>query len=110
MAYIGVQKALFCPEIDQNSPVFGDTIRVVERDEDGREINTYPPVDYEKIRKENGKVDMWTLENLLKAGINPSFPVKTGYNSRVEGIDALGSFESQANEIFPENTEPSKDE
>lgn len=100
MSYIGVQKAMFSPEVDQNSPVFGDVMRVVERDEDGREINTFPPVDYEKIRKDNGSVDLWALESLLKAGVDPSFPVKTGFNSRVEGIQDLDSMESQVDALF----------
>lgn len=110
MSYIGVQKAMFCPEVDQNSPVFGDVMRVVERDEDGREINTFLPVDYEKIRKDNGPVNMWSLENLLKAGVDPSFPVKTGLNSRVEGISELNSMESQVNALFESESQTPKED
>lgn len=86
----GVSALLFDSSVPAFSPVFGDVERKVEFDEDGKEIVSFVPVDYKKINDERGTVDNWSLDSLLKAGINPNFGIHTGSSvSRIEGFDVI---------------------
>lgn len=88
----GVLEALYDTSIDCYSPVFGDFERVVSYDEQKQEVVTFVPVDYSKLNAQLGEVDFWKLDNLLKAGINPAFPVHTSQSvSRLEGVDVIQS-------------------
>lgn len=80
-------------KLNGSSPVhvLEDLALRIKKDKDGNSIPVFEPIDYKKIAEDNGTVDMWQLDNLLAAGINPDFPVHTGYNTRLEGIGELGS-------------------
>lgn len=101
---MSILKSNFNPEVVQSSPVQADLKRVVSYDEDGNEFVSYVEVDYPKIQQENGTVDMWNLNALLKAGINPNFPIRTGLNTRLEGIDAVNSAAAYLDEILAEES------
>lgn len=95
---------IFNYKIDQRSPIQKDKIRKVDYDEDGNEIISWIEPDYEKLQQSLGTINDWNLNNLLKAGVNPSFPIHTGYNTRLEGVNVINNLENKINEIF-ENPE-----
>lgn len=80
----------FDKSVNQASPVQKDVVRTVKRDVDGSEIILYPEVDYPKLQESNGYVGDWSLTNLLKAGINPDFGIRTAVVDRLslEGVAA----------------------
>lgn len=84
------------------SPIQQDLTRVVKHDEEGNEHVSYVPVDGEALIKSNGKYSAWSLNSLMAAGINPDFPISTGYNSRLEGIGAVVDAAAQINAILDE--------
>lgn len=71
------------------SRVRPDYDRVVNVDEDGTERISYELVDYRKIQESNGSFLNWSLDALLKAGINPDSAIKTGFNSRLDGFNEM---------------------
>ena len=71
--------------VNQCSPVADSYVRVVNRDEKGNEYITYVPFDSAAYQKSLGPVDNWSLANLVKAGIDPSFAIHTGNPTRLEG-------------------------
>lgn len=73
------------------SRVRPDYDRVVNVDEDGTEHISYELVDYRKIQESNGSFVNWSLDALLKAGINPDFPIKTGFNTRLDGFGEMSA-------------------
>lgn len=100
--------------VSQFSPSVGDEQRVVKFGVDGEELIAFEPVDYQKIIESHGSVEMWSLDSLLKAGINPNSTVRTGYNSRLDGFEAISAIdaeleksvvESKAVSADPESTE-----
>lgn len=93
-------KSVFDYDCNQFSPVQEDLARIVNYDEDGNEFITWEPIDYDKIRVSNGSLKDWNLDALLKAGINPNFPIKTGLNSRLEGIEQVQKAAAVADEIL----------
>lgn len=99
---MSVLRAYFNEKVEQCSPVQYDLERVVKRDEDGNEFVTYSQVDYPKLVKSNGTVDMWSLENLLKAGIDPRFGIHTGYGTRIEGVGEIEKASSFAEKLVSE--------
>lgn len=105
----GVLKKNFSYTIDQCSPVQEDFSRKVQYDDEGKEFISYLPVDYPALQKSHGFVTDWSLEALLKAGINPNFPISTGLNTRLEGVDVLSQFESLADSILSSESETSND-
>ena len=82
-----------------------DYKRVVSHDEDGNEYVTWEPIDYASYQKSLGFVGDWSLDSLLKAGINPNFPIHTGSNTRLEGITELENIAAYADTILNENNE-----
>ena len=90
----------FNTECNQCSPVQKDYDRVVNIDDEGNEYITYVEVDYPKIQQSHGSVSDWSLDALLKAGINPNFSIHTGLNTRLEGASTVSQFESSAEEIL----------
>ena len=96
---------LFNPNVNQYSPVVPEKQRVVHHDEDGNEYITFEPVDLAKLQKSLGTVSDWSLDSLVKAGINPNFSISTGVGTRLEGLDALSAFEAEADRILAE-TQP----
>lgn len=88
--------------ISLQSPIQEDTMRVVKHDEEGNELVSYVPVDGEALIKSNGKAYAWSLNSLMSAGINPDFPISTGYNTRLAGIGAIVDAAAQINSILDE--------
>lgn len=101
---MSILAANFNKEVVQSSPVQADFERKVSYDEDGNEFVSFVEVDYPKIQQENGTVDMWNLNALLKAGINPNFPIRTGLNTRLEGVDTINSAVATLDEILAEES------
>lgn len=97
-------KLCFNSACDQKSPIVQDYDRVVNVDEDGNEVVIYLPVDANKIRESNGSVKDWSLDALLKAGINPNFPIRTGLNTRLEGVDVVNDAVASLDEILGSET------
>lgn len=100
---MSVLSKYFSKSVNQASPVQKDYNRVVNYDEDGNEYITFVEVDYEKFQKSLGTVDMWSLDSLLKAGVNPNFPIHTGNTTRLEGLSSLSEYEAVADAILAEN-------
>lgn len=88
----------------QASPIIGDVCRTVNVDDDGIEHVTFPSVDYLAIVRSNGSVSDWSLSGLLKAGINPSFPIATGLNTRIEGVSVIQQASAIADSLLSENS------
>lgn len=86
---MSVLKKLFCPEVDQRSPIQVDLQRKSVVDKEGNELITFEPIDYSKLIKSNGSVSDWSLNALLAAGIDPNFPIHTGLNTRIEGVSVI---------------------
>ena len=97
----GVSALLFDTSVEPFSPVFGDVERKVSYDEEGKEIISFVPVDYEKLNAERGPVENWNLDALLKAGIDPSFPIHTGSAvSRFEGVNDINNAALEVEKLF----------
>lgn len=99
---------LFDYGVNQSSPVQKDFERKVSYDEEGNEFVSFLPVDYPSLQKKNGNVGLWSLNALLKAGINPDTGIHTGLNTRIEGASAVAEFEAVADEILSENENKSE--
>lgn len=100
---LGVLDALFDKSIYPFSPVLKDVERKVSYDENGTEVVSYVPVDYKKLQQERGSVEMWSLDAMLKSGINPDIPIHTGNNTRFEGINDVNSASAEVENIFNAN-------
>lgn len=103
-----VLKKLFNMSLSQESPVQTDLTRTVKYDEEGNEIITYEKTDYPFIQKSHGKLSDWSLNALLKAGINPNFGIHTGLPTRIEGVSTVNEASAVAEQILtpePENAE-----
>lgn len=85
------------------SPVQDDYNRVVNYDEDGNEYITYEKVDYPTLQESLGSWMDWSLTNLLKAGIDPAFPIHTGLNTRLEGVDFVQEADKWVDELLKDN-------
>lgn len=90
----------FDKTVDQRSPVQPDYARVVNYDDEGNEKITYRQVDYDAIVESHGTVDAWSLDALLKAGVNPDFPIHTGNPTRIEGASAVNDMAAYAEQMF----------
>lgn len=90
------------------SPLRKDFQRKVNYDAEGKEFITYPEVDYRELQKANGSFLDWSLDSLLKAGVNPDFPIHTGLNTRLEGLSVVEDASKIADEIFSETVSKSE--
>lgn len=97
---MSVLKHYFDKSVNQASPVQPDYDRVVNYDEDGNEFITYVEVDYPKIQESHGLVGDWSLDALLKAGINPNFSIHTGNPTRLEGIGTIQDAEAYVDSLL----------
>lgn len=88
--------------LDTRSPLCDDYVRVVNRDEDMNEYISYEKFDSKKYQDSLGVSEDWSLKNLLKAGIDPDFPIHTTFNTRIEGIGTVDSFVEEADSILNE--------
>ena len=100
---MSVLKTHFNPSINQDAPVLPDYDRIVNYDEDGNEFITYELVDYPKFQESLGLFTDWNLNALLKAGINPDFPIHTGAGTRIEGLSALSSIKADVDALLSED-------
>lgn len=71
------------------SPRAVDMKRVENVDADGVSFVSFVPCDLNEIRKSNGSVSLWSLDSLVKAGIDPKFGIHTGNNTRLEGVQTV---------------------
>ena len=99
---MSVLSAYFDPKVDQRSPVGDDFIRTIKYDDDGNEIIAFEKVDYRSLIESNGSCENWSLKSLLKAGVDPSFPIHTGYNT---GMERESVIENAASAIESANFE-----
>lgn len=95
-------------DCNQMSPVLTDYERKVSYDEEGNEFVSFLRTDYPSIQKRNGSVVVWSLNSLVKAGIDPAFGIRTGLNTRLEGVSAVDEFSSAADAILSENENKSE--
>lgn len=100
---MSVLSKYFDKSVDQASPVQKDFARKVNYDGKGNEVITYEEVDYPSLQDSLGVVQDWSLNALLKAGVNPQFPISTGINTRLEGLDALAEASALADQILAES-------
>lgn len=92
------------------SSVKTDFVRVVNRDDEEREFISYEKVDYPAIIERNGTMKDWSLQSLLKAGINPDFGIHTVNNTRLEGFNTVQDAAAMADSIFAESEEQKNEE
>lgn len=102
----------FTPGENFASPVVECFEQKIDYDKDLNPVISYCKVDAQKIIDSNGKDSDWSLSVLLKAGINPSFPIHTSMNSRLECVGILGDITSQVDKFFEsqESVEPKETE
>lgn len=84
------------------SPLQKDVTRVVNYDKEGNEFITWEEFDYKTFQQSLGFVSDWSLNNLLSAGIDPSFPIHTGINTRLDGIDTMNEFMTALDAVIAE--------
>lgn len=101
--HISILDLQYDKNCDVKSPVQDDYVRVVEHDEKGNEYITWKLFDSAAYQKSLGTVDNWSLTELLKAGIDPSFSIHTGYNTRLEGLSDIDAMAAVADSILAEN-------
>lgn len=91
-----------------SSPYCETMKRVVNYDENGNEFVTFEKEDTLAYQQSLGLVTDWSLDALLRAGVNPNFPIHTGYATRLDGLDALNGAVDAVNSALDEieNNEP----
>lgn len=99
---MSVLKKQFNYELNQSSPIQLDYNRHVSFDEDGNEVILYELVNYPKEVLAKGKAEDWNLNNLIKAGIDPKFPIYTGYTTRLQGIEQINRADAYAEDLINE--------
>jgi len=92
------------------SPVMDDYDRKSLIDEKGNEYVVYEKVDYPALLKTRGTVDLWSLNALLQAGVNPNFPIRTGLNTRLEGIGVIKDAEDMLDVLLANPEAPIENE
>lgn len=97
-----VLEKYFDDSVNQQSPIEIDYVRKVEHDEKSGEYIVFEPFDYADYQKSLGPVANWSLEALLKAGIDPSFAIHTGLNTRLEGISTIENAAAIADDLVAE--------
>lgn len=106
---MSVLKSYFDASVNQSSPVQDDYNRIVNYDEDGNEFITYEKVDYPTLQASHGTVADWELNALLKAGVNPNFPIRTGNPTRIEGASVVAQMATIAEQVLaPEDNNEEK--
>lgn len=107
---MSVLTTYFNSAVNQCSPVRDDYKLVKKYDEEGNEFIVFEKIDYPAMQESFGLVTNWSLDSLLKAGIDPAFPIHTGYATRLDGIADIESIAAEVEAAFPENNEPKNDE
>ena len=98
-------KIVYDKKFNSCSRVRPDYERVVNLDEDGNEHISFQLVDYKKLQDSLGSFNLWSLDALVKAGINPDFGIKTGFNTRLEGFDIMTGAVAAINAELDKNVE-----
>lgn len=106
---MSVLKAYFDSSIDQCSSVVKDFVRVQSFDELDNEYITYEEFDYPTFQKSLGVVEDWSLDALIKAGIDPSFSIHTGLSTRLEGVDMINDATAAFDKVFAKDTIKNED-
>ena len=99
---------LFDYSLNQASPVQKDFAQVEKVDEDGNVFVSYEEVDYPKVQSSFGLVKNWSLDVLLKAGINPNFPIHTGNTTRLAAAASMADWTAAADSILSETSPKSE--
>lgn len=86
------------------SPVIDDFERVEKRSDDSVDV-VYQKVDYPSVQQSHGKVTDWSLNSLLKAGVNPQFSIHTGFGTRLEGVSELQKLSAVADAVLAPSAE-----
>lgn len=106
---MSVLQKYFDRKLNQSSPVQKDYRRVVKLDENGCEHISFVEVDYPSLQKSLGSADDWSLQNLVKAGINPDFHIATTFSTRLEAQNYLNGLSDAIDTLFPvEQKEPAE--
>lgn len=99
---MSVLKKLYAYSVNGNSPVHGVEVAPVTKiGKEGEKTIVLEPVDLKKHADMLGNVDMWSIQSLMSAGINPG-AVKghSGYTTRLDGVSDIQSIESSVDEFF----------
>lgn len=99
---LNVGQKYFDPSIDQRSPLVTDYVRNVYHDEKGGEYVIYEKFDSAAYQKELGPVENWSLDSLMKAGIDPRFGIHTTSPTRLEGASVMDDFVEKSESLFNE--------
>lgn len=102
---LNVGQKYFDPSVDQRSPLVDDYVRTVHHDEKGGEYVTYEKFDSAEYQKELGPVENWSLDSLIKAGIDPRFGIHTTSPSRMEGASVMNDFVEKSESLYKEINE-----
>lgn len=106
---MSVISSQFNYELNQYSPLIDEYNAVARCDEDGKQEIVFEKADLPSIVKSHGDSEDWTLNRLLKAGINPDFPIHTSAPSRLENASEILEVEKEVNALF-DNVESEKSE
>lgn len=82
-------------------PIRGDVRRTVTKI-DGVDIPMFKEVDYPSLTAKLGSADDWQLNKLVRAGVDPKFPIHTGQPTRLEGVNTVQEAVKMADEIIAE--------
>lgn len=96
---------LFNYELEQASPVRDDLVQVEKRDGDGNVFTVYEKFDYPRHQASLGCVSDWSLNSLLRAGVNPNVAIHTGLPTRLEGASVVASAAAQVESILNDKKE-----
>lgn len=99
---MSVLSHLFDRSIDQSSPFIDDFLQRKVLTDSG-EVVKYEKADYSSLIASNGVVSNWSLNSLLSAGVDPSFHIRTGLVTRLDGVSSLNEFSSAADTILSDD-------
>lgn len=96
-----VLQKFFNVSVSHFSPVIPEVIRKVEFDEAGVELVHFVPLDSWAVIKSNGNVSDWSLDNLIKSGVNPrSMSVITSSPSRFENVGVVQKLSADVESVL----------
>lgn len=85
--------------IGHYSPIVQDYRRVDSFDDLGKAYTAFIPCSGKDVTLELGSVDNWSLQKLVKAGIDPNTGIHTGYATRLDGLNDLASLSNMADTL-----------
>lgn len=99
------------PNLDRKSPLVLDVSWKTKVDSNDSLNISFDQVDNKSLVLSLGSVSDWSLNNLLASGVDPSFPIHTGSNVRLDGVSAIKDTVSQVNNLFdnPQSLESRED-